>query len=92
MRKSFEWDESKRLSNIEKHGTDFNRARLVFDGRAIINVQSNHFAEDRILTTGMLENRFITVVWTDRNGTIRIVSARRARNGEQNRYRAVHGG
>jgi uncharacterized DUF497 family protein len=35
-----EWDNGKRLLNLEKHGLDFRVARLLFDGRKNITVQS----------------------------------------------------
>jgi uncharacterized protein len=41
----FEWDEAKRLSNIEKHGIDFKVADLVFDGRPILNLLSGRESE-----------------------------------------------
>ncbi len=31
----FEWDEQKRLSNLEKHGIDFIRACQIFDGYTV---------------------------------------------------------
>ena len=43
----FEWDEDKRLSNLEKHGVDFFRARLLFDGRDSLILPSPHCNEAR---------------------------------------------
>ena len=31
----FEWDESKRLANLQKHGLDFTDGQALFDGRPI---------------------------------------------------------
>jgi uncharacterized DUF497 family protein len=87
----FEWDEDKRLRNIEKHDLDFVRAQLVFDGRPIITGRSNHVGEVRWLTTAVVDGRFYTVVWTQRHAAIRIISARRARDAEERAYRALHG-
>jgi uncharacterized DUF497 family protein len=44
---SFEWDEDKRLVNLEKHEIDFNRAILLFDGRDVIETPSTHPTEER---------------------------------------------
>ncbi|MCY4186050.1 MAG: BrnT family toxin [Rhodobacteraceae bacterium] len=42
--------------------------------------------EQRFLTTGMIANRHWTAIWTPRGGNIRIISVRRARNEEIDRY------
>jgi uncharacterized DUF497 family protein len=88
----FEWDEAKRLSNLAKHGIDFLRARLLFDGRPTLTVLSPFAGEDRWLTTGLLDSRIVTMVWTERAGVIRIISVRSARDAEKREYRSVHGG
>jgi uncharacterized protein len=87
----FEWDEAKRLANIEKHGIDFLRMRLIFDGRAIITNISQVAEEQRLLTSGSVDGVFYTVVWTWRQERIRIISARRAREAEKRAYRQLHG-
>jgi len=86
----FEWDEDKRQSNIEKHDIDFVRMQLLFDGRPKINASSEHEEEPRYLTTGEIDDIFYTVVWTWREGTIRIISARRARDAEKRKYRSIY--
>lgn len=80
MNAIFEWDEQKRRSNIEKHGLDFITAAEIFDGRSIVTAQSASLQEERFLTVGNLDDRFITVVWTWRVDVIRLISARRARS------------
>lgn len=89
---SFDWDEAKRQANLAKHRVDFVDAQAIFDGRPVVTVASRHPGEPRFLTTGNLDGRFHTVVWTQRGGTIRLISARRSRDGERRVYRAVHGG
>lgn len=88
----FEWDEAKRLSNIRKHDLDFQEAIELFDDRPVVTVQSSHLHEARFLTTGRLGGQFITVIWTRRSARIRIISVRRARDGERRAYRALHPG
>ncbi len=58
----FEWDEAKRESNIVKHGIDFNRALLFFDGRETVTMRSTFPGEERWQTTGIVDDRFITVI------------------------------
>lgn len=57
----FEWDEKKRLLNIERHGIDFHRASLLFAER-VLTRGSPREGEHRWMTTGILDGRYITVV------------------------------
>ena len=82
----FEWDEDKRQSNIAKHGIDFDRAATLFDGRDVFESESAHSDEPRRQTTGIVDDRFMTVIWTRRDDAIRIISARRARTNEKRKY------
>lgn len=85
----FEWDETKRAQNLAKHGIDFPRATLAFDGRTAIMRYSPRLGEDRWQTTAEVDGRLITVVWAWRGSACRIISARRARYGEARAYRQV---
>ncbi len=91
----FEWDEAKRWSNLAKHQFDFVRARLLFDGRPIITVASHvpvtSAPEYRVVSMGIVDDRFITVIWTKRGDKIRIISARSARDDERRAYRELYG-
>ena len=87
----FEWDEAKRLRNLKKHGLDFYDVDLVFQEKvAIVPSNDDKSGEERFLATGMLEGRFVTVVYTMRGEVYRIISFRRARNAEKNRYQTLH--
>ncbi len=86
----FEWDEDKRLLNLEKHGLDFIDAQLLFDGRKTITAPSDYPVEARFLTIAIFDGKFHTVVWTWREETRRIISFRRARHGEERAYRQIH--
>ena len=88
----FEWDEAKRLSNIEKHGIDFEDATALFDDHSVVERQSAFVHEERFTTTGRLKSELITVIWTRRAERIRIISATRARDGERRAYRALYPG
>lgn len=88
----FQWDEAKRQSNLSKHRIDFVDAQELFDGRPELTRRSPYSEEVRFLTTGVIGDRFITVVWTRRNNATRFISARRARDGEIRAYRGVHSG
>jgi uncharacterized DUF497 family protein len=86
----FEWDENKRQANIAKHGIDFIAASAVFNGSPTITFASPRGQESRWKTTGLANGRPITVIWTLREGRIRIISARRARHGEERTHREAY--
>ena len=88
----FEWDEEKRLSNIRKHGIDFSRARLLFDDRPTVEAIALSTVEERFRTTGELDGRLVTAIWTRRAGSIRLISVRSARDAEKRAYRSLYGG
>lgn len=87
MENLFEWDENKRLTNIEKHRIDFVDAVKIF--KAFVHtVQDKRadYGEIRYVSTGLLYDIEITVIHTPRNGRRRIISARRARPKERQIY------
>jgi len=83
----FEWDETKCLANLRKHGIDFTDVPPVFDGD-IVTVEDNRYGygEQRFVTFGLLQGRVIAVVHTEREDSIRIISARKATKYEQQTY------
>jgi uncharacterized DUF497 family protein len=84
---NFVWDEQKRLSNIEKHGIDFQDAIEVFRDPDALSFKSKaEHEEDRNLIIGRCNGRVITVIFTWRGDTIRVISARIARREERQRY------
>jgi len=85
----FEWDPKKAAENLRKHRVSFEEASTVFgDPFAITFPDPDHSrGERRFLTFGLShEGRLLAVVHTDRRGTVRIVSARRALRGERRIY------
>jgi uncharacterized DUF497 family protein len=85
----FEWDETKRKSNLEKHKLDFVLATKVFDDPRRLNLVVDAHGELRTITIGAIAEGFILVicvVWTDRKNKKRIISARRASQNERQRY------
>ncbi len=86
----FEWDEEKRLANIEKHGFDFIWARQLFDGRRRFDLPSPRSNEHRTLSIGEIDGVTVAAVWTPRSeDTVRIISIRRARHEEERQYRQL---
>jgi len=83
----FEWDEAKRLTNIEKHGIDFADVPPMFDGD-VFTIEDERFEYDEIryITFGLLKFRVIVVAHTDEEDVIRIISARKATQHEEKLY------
>jgi uncharacterized DUF497 family protein len=88
----FSWDGSKREWVLAERGIDFLQvAYSFFDGRPLLTVPAPRGVEERFLSVGSMEGKFFTVIWMWRDGTIRIVTVRRARHAEEERYRALYG-
>ncbi|MGL4634898.1 MAG: BrnT family toxin [Beijerinckiaceae bacterium] len=81
----FIWDAQKARKVLEERGLDFNVAIQIFAGNRL-EVRSDQNNEERWLTIGELEGRCIAVVFTRRDETIRIITARRARKNEERAY------
>ena len=90
----FEWDEDKNQSNIVKHGIDFEQAKEIFKDPNLLTYEDTRFdyGETRKISIGQLllttQQRIIIalVVYTDRNGIIRLISARKANKRERKEY------
>lgn len=89
-RAGFEWDERKRALNLEKHGIDFRDAISVFD-HPHLTAETSRNGELRKVSLGRIAQCVIAVVWTDRAGVVRIISARSARRNERQAYAARFG-
>ncbi len=81
----FEWDETKRQTNLAKHHIDFQDAKRIFDGPVFERIESRH-GEDRIFAIGLMEDIEIVVVYVMRGKRRRIISARRAHRDERQDY------
>src|SRR3981081_649792 len=89
----FEWDESKRQSNLAKHLVDFQDATQIFDGPVFEKARQRH-GEDRVLAIGLMEDVEIVVVYVMRGKRRyvmrgkrrRIIAARRAHRDERKDY------
>ena len=86
----FEWDSEKNRINIIKHGIDFETASRVFEDECRIEMydkaHSDH--EDRYVTIGMVKEVVcvLVVVYVERDGAIRLITARKATDRERRSY------
>jgi uncharacterized protein len=82
-----EWDHRKNLENQRKHGIAFEDACCVFeDPHQIVIADDREYGEERWLAIGRFEWRVLMVVFTERDGKHRIISARRAKQREEGLY------
>ena len=83
----FEWDETKRLSNIAKHGIDFADAKEVFaDPAAYTFTSPSSDDEQRYVTVGAMKGILVAVISTLRGPVLRMISARVARRKKRQLY------
>jgi uncharacterized protein len=89
MTQRFEWDETKAVANLRKHGVPFEDAASVFsDPLAYTFTDPDHsIGEQRLLTFGCSQSgRILAVVHAERGRAIRIIRARRATRHERGIY------
>lgn len=85
----FEWDDAKAAANLRLHGVSFEFARAVFKDPFAIEFLDDRedYGEERFLLIGMAQRAaLLFVAYTEREGRIRIISARRATRREQEEY------
>ena len=84
---SFDWDDTKRRANVDKHGIDFVDAVEVFaDPNQYTYRSTRHTGEEQCISVGMSKGILIAVVFTRRETKLRIISARAARKSERESY------
>lgn len=83
----FTWSDAKRASNLAKHGLDFRDGAQVFDGPAI-TIEDTRFwyGEKRYMTLGLLNDMVVSIVHTENDEEIRIISFRSATKREVHLY------
>ncbi len=88
----FEWDNTKRESNIKKHHVDFvDVARILLGGSYISQSTKPGNDSERMIAIGELDGRVYTIVYTVRDaGVYRIISSRRASNAEKERFWKIY--
>ena len=85
----FEWNPIKAAENLKRHSVSFDEASSVFgDALAITIDDPDHsIDENRFITMGYSNRqRLLVVVHTEREGKIRIISAREVTPRERKQY------
>ena len=81
----YDWDDTKRLTNLGKHQVDFGEIEN-FDWDNAISEPSSRYGEERWTAYGYMYGLLHAVVYTDRDEVRRIISVRRANARERKRY------
>lgn len=85
---TFEWDEAKNRANIRKHGVSFETARRIFGGPVLTWIDDRRaYGEVRHISIGEVgKGALVVVAHTDRDGHVRLISARPASRRERQAY------
>jgi len=83
----FAWSEAKRAANLKAHGLDLVDATRVFEG-ATYSFEDDRFSygEQRFVTLGLLAGIPVSVVHTESEHEIRVISFRKATKREAQIY------
>ena len=82
----YDWDETKRRSNLRKHKLDFRRAELVYEHPNKITVDDPYPDEVRFRDYAAINGRVRVLIYTMRGETVRCISFRAAEPHEESWY------
>ena len=83
----FTWSERKRTLNIKGHGLDFVDAPRVFEGATYTFEDSRFdYGEQRFETLGLMAGVPVSIVHTETEDEIRVISFRKATKNEASLY------
>lgn len=85
---SFQWDETKSAANEVKHRVSFLQAAQIFRGFVLRREDTRrNYGEKRFIALGMFDATILNVVFTERDGDIRIISAWKAGHHDRKIYK-----
>lgn len=82
----YAWDESKRRSNREKHGVDFDSAVEFEWDVALVRASHSGMREPRLMAMAPIRARIHVLVFSIETRCVRIISLRKANAREVNAY------
>ncbi len=82
----FEFDPAKSESNKDKDGIDFTEARALWLDEKRLVVPLETISEERYIMIAQLRGKCWSAVYTYRNDRLRVISVRRSRDKEKQRY------
>jgi len=89
MSEQFEWDRRKARANLRKHGVSFEESASVFENplAVIFEDEAHSGAEHREILVGhSSQDRLLLVCFVEREGLVRLISARLATDKERIDY------
>ena len=85
----FEWDDAKSARNEIIRGLSFANAAMIFDGPTIeIDDNRHDYGDMRVKAIGAIDDEIYVVIYSDRRGVRRIISARRANRKERKQWQS----
>ncbi len=78
------WDEAKRKSNLKKHGLDFRDAYLVYENPDKCTYDASRSDKYRLME--VVKCRLLTLVYTEQDDKLRVISFRHASRTERKQY------
>lgn len=78
----FQYDPEKSMSNLEKHGINFEQAQALWEDPNLVRILARSDDEPRTMLIALLKDQVWSAIVTDRDDEIRIISVRRSRTRE----------
>jgi uncharacterized protein len=86
----FQWDPDKSAANEAKHGITFLQAAQIFRGPVLKRPDDRRdYGEQRFIALGTYDGEVLRVVFTERGGDIRLISAWRAGKHDREKYQSL---
>lgn len=86
----FQWHEDKSAANEAKHGISFIQAAQIFRGPILKQPDKRKdYGEERFIALGAYDGEVLCVVFTERDGDSRLISARKASRHERKKYQGL---
>jgi len=82
----FEFDLAKSAANRKKHGIDFDEAKRLWEDPDLLETPARVTDEPRVGVIGVIGPKHWSAFFTYRSGRVRLISVRRAREEEVERY------
>jgi uncharacterized DUF497 family protein len=83
----FTWHETKRQTNLQKHGLDFADAEKVFGSPLVLfEDKRKNYGEQRMIGIGLLDYLVVLIVHVESDEEIHVISMRKADSNETDLY------
>ena len=85
----FEWDEAKRRANLRDHEIDFEAVvtEKIFEGETVTRMDDRFdYGERRFQTLALLKGEIVSIIHTESDEVVRLISVRKATRNEEKLY------